>query len=81
MMFSNFIVEIPISIGSFVFRQSFVSIPNLPDLTNRSGLAVAPFGLVYYSLSVTSFVFVVSIGGSWSKSCDGFVSFMDIVRS
>ena len=49
MMYSNVIVSITISRGSFVFSQSRVKVS--ASLTNVGSLAVGAFGLVNYSLS------------------------------
>ena len=52
MMYSNVIVGITISRGSFVFSQSRVKVSS--SLTNVGSLAVGAFDLVNYSLSVVS---------------------------
>jgi len=59
MVFSNVIVDITISRRSFVFGQSRAKVS--AGFTNVSGLAVAAFDLVYCSLSVLRFVFVLDI--------------------
>ena len=50
MMYSNVIVDITISRGSFVFSQSRVQVS--ASLTNVGSLAVGAFDLVNCSLSV-----------------------------
>ena len=57
MVFSNVIVDITISCRSFVFSQSRAKVS--AGLTNLSGLAVAAFDLLYCSLSILRFVFVL----------------------
>ena len=57
-MFSNVIVNITISCCAIVFSQSRAKVSAC--LTNVSGLAVAAFDLVYYSLSVLGSVFVLA---------------------
>ena len=52
MMYSNVIVDISISHGSFVFSQSCVQVS--ASLTNVGSLAVRAFNLVNCSLSVDS---------------------------
>ena len=59
MVFSNVIVDFTISPRSFVFGQSRVKVS--AGFTNVSSLAVAVFDLVYCSLSVLWFVFVLDI--------------------
>ena len=59
MVFSNVIVGVTISRRSFVFGQSRATVS--ADFTNVSSLAVAAFDLVYCSLSVFRFVFVLDI--------------------
>ena len=59
MVLSNVIVEVTISRGSFVFGQSRAKVS--AGITNVSSLAVAAFDLVYCSLSVVRFVFVLDI--------------------
>ena len=54
MMYSNVIVDITISRGSFVFSQSRVKVST--SLTNIGSLAVGAFDLVDCSLSVVRFV-------------------------
>ena len=63
MMYSNVIVGITISRGSFVFSQSRVKVS--ASLTNVGSLAVGAFDLVNCSLSVVRFVSVFS---RWSVS-------------
>ena len=58
MVFSNVIVDITICCRSFVFSQSRAKVS--AGLTDVSGLAVAAFDLVYYSLSVVGSVFVLA---------------------
>ena len=58
MMYSNLIVGITISRGSFVFSQSRVKVS--ASLTNGS-LAVGAFALVNCSLSVVGFVSVFNL--------------------
>ena len=59
MVFSNVIVDVTISRRSFVFGQSRAKVS--AGVTNVSSLAVAAFDLVYCSLSVLGFVFVLDI--------------------
>ena len=59
MMYSNVIVGITISRGSFVFSQSRVKVST--SLTNIGSLAVGAFDLVDCSLSVVRFVFVFDV--------------------
>ena len=59
MVLSNVIVDMTISSCSFVFGQSDVQVP--AGLTNTSGLAVAAYDLINYSLSVARFVFVLNV--------------------
>ena len=54
MMYSNVIVGITVSRGSFVFSQSLVKVST--SLTNIASLAVVAFDLVDCSLSVLRFV-------------------------
>jgi len=58
-MYSNVIVGITISRGSFEFGQSCVTVPG--SLTNVGSLAVGAFDLVNFSLSVR-FVLVFHVG-------------------
>ena len=58
MVFSNVLVDITISRRSFVFSQSRVKVTRF---TNVSSLAVTASDLVYCSLSVLQFVFVLDI--------------------
>ena len=60
MMYSNVIVDITISRGSFVFSQSRVQVSAC--LTNVGSLAVGAFDLVNCSLSVVGFVPVFNVG-------------------
>ena len=60
MMYSNAIVDITISRGSFVFSQSCVQVS--ASLTDVGSLAVGAFDLVNCSLSVVGFVPVFNIG-------------------
>ena len=60
MMYSNVIVDITISRGSFVFSQSRVQVS--ASLTNVGSLAVGAFDLVKSSLSVVGFVPVFNVG-------------------
>ena len=59
MVFSNVIVDVTISRRSSVLGQSRAKVS--AGFTNVSSLAVAPFDLVYCSLSVLLFVFVLDI--------------------
>ena len=59
MVFTNVLVDITISRHSFVFSQSRVKVST--HFTNVSSLAVIAFDLVYCSLSVLRFVFVLDI--------------------
>ena len=58
MVFSNVIVDITISCRSFVFSQSRAKVSGL---TNLNSPKVAAFDVVYCSLSVLRFVFVLDI--------------------
>ena len=58
MMYSNVIVDITISRGSFVFSQSRVKVST--SLTNIGSLAVGAFDLVDCSLRVVRFVSVLT---------------------
>ena len=60
MMYSNVIVGITISRGSFVFIQSRVK--DSTSLTNIGSLAVGAIDLVDCSLSVVRFVSVFYVG-------------------
>ena len=60
MMYSNVIVGITISRGSFVLSQSRVKVST--SLTNIGGLTVGAFDLVDCSLSVLTFVLVIHFG-------------------
>jgi len=60
MMYSNVIVGITISLGSFVFSQSRVKVS--ASLTNVGSLAVGAFDLVNCSLSVVRCVPVFNFG-------------------
>ena len=59
MMYSNVIVGVTISRGSFVFSQSRVKVS--ASLTNVGSLAVGAFDLVNCSLSVVGFVSVTLV--------------------
>ena len=59
MMLSNVIVDVTIPRCSFVFGQSRAKVS--AGFTNVRSLAVAAFDLVYCSLSVLRFVFVLDI--------------------
>ena len=59
MVFSNVIADVTIPRHSFVSGQSRSKVS--AGFTNVSGLAVAAFDLVYCSLSVLRFVFVLDI--------------------
>ena len=60
MMYSNVIVGISISRGSFVFSQSRIKVST--SVTNIGRLAVGAFDLVVCSLSVVRFFPVFHIG-------------------
>ena len=60
MMYSTVIVDITISLGSFVFSQSCVQVS--ASLTDVGSLAVGAFDLVNCSLSVVGFVPVFNVG-------------------
>ena len=60
MMYSNVIVDITISRGSFVFSQSRVQVS--ASLTDVGSLAVGAFYLVNCFLSVVGFVPVYDVG-------------------
>ena len=60
MMYSNLIVGITISRGSFVFSQSRVKVST--SLTKIGSLAVGAFDLVDCSLSAVMFVSVFQVG-------------------
>ena len=60
MMYSNVIVGITISRGSFVFSQSRVEVS--VSLINVGSLAVGAFDLVNCALSVVRFVSVFHVG-------------------
>ena len=60
MMYSNVIVGITITRGSFVFSQSRVKVST--SLTNIGSLAVRAFDLIDCSLSVVRFVPVFYVG-------------------
>ena len=60
MMYSNVIVGIIISRGSFVFSQSRVKVSTC--LTNVGSLAVGAFDLVNCDMSVVRFVPVFHVG-------------------
>ena len=59
MVLSNVIDDVTISCGSFVFGRSRAKVST--GFTSVSGLVVAAFYLVYCSLSVLRFVFVLDI--------------------
>ena len=59
MMYSNVIVGITTSRGSFVFSQSRVKVST--SLSNKGSLAVVAFDLVDCSLSVVRFVTVFHV--------------------
>ena len=59
MVFSNVIVNVTIPRRSFVFGQSRAKVS--AGFTNLRSLGVAAFDLVYCSLSVFPFVFVLGI--------------------
>ena len=58
-VFSNVIVDVNFSCSSFVFSQSRAKVS--AGFTNVSGPSVAEADLVYCSLSVFRFVFVLDI--------------------
>ena len=60
MMYSNVIVDITLSRGSFVFSQSRVQVS--ASLTDVGSLAVGAFDLVNCPLSVVGFVPVLNVG-------------------
>ena len=60
MMYSNVIVDITTSRGSFVFSQSRVQVS--ASLTNVGSLTGGAFDLVNCSLSVVGFVPVFNVG-------------------
>ena len=78
MMLSNVIVDVTIPRCSFVFGQSRAKVS--AGFTNVRSLAVAAFDLVYCSLSVLWFVFVLDISKQASLSGYGFVCNTYIVR-
>ena len=59
MLFGNVIVNVTIPRRSFVFGQSRAKVS--AGFTNLRSLAVAAFDLVYCSLSLLPFVFVLGI--------------------
>ena len=59
MVLSNVIVDVTLPRRSFLFGQSRANVS--VGFTNVRSLAVAAFDLVYYSLSVLRFVFVLDI--------------------
>jgi len=59
MLLSNVIVDVTISCPLFVFGQSRGKVS--AGFTNVSSLAVTAFDLVYCSLSVLQYVFVLDI--------------------
>ena len=78
MMLSNVIVDVTIPRRTFVFGQSRAKVS--AGFTNVRSLAVAAFDLVYCSLSVLRFVFVLYISKQTSSSGYGFVCNTYIVR-
>jgi len=60
LMYSNVIVGITISRGSFVFSQSRVKVS--ASLTNKGSLTVGAFDLVNCSLFVVRFVPIFHVG-------------------
>ena len=60
MMYSNVMVGITISHGSFVFSQSRIEVSI--SLTNIGSLAVRAFDLVDCSLSVVRFILLFHVG-------------------
>ena len=65
MVLSNVIVDVSIPRRSFEFGQSCANVS--AGFTNVRSLAVAAFDLVYCSLSVLLFVFVLDISNSRRK--------------
>ena len=59
MVFSNVIVDVTIPRRSFVFGQSHAKVS--AGFTNVRSLEVAAFDLVYFSLYVLRFVFILDI--------------------
>ena len=59
MVISNVIADVTISRRLFAFGQSRAKVS--AGFTNVSSLALAPFDLLYCSLSVLRFVFVLDI--------------------
>ena len=78
-MLSNVIVDITISCRSFEFSQLYVQ--TSASLTKISGLAVAAFDLLNFSLSVAWLVSVLNVCQQLSQSGDRFVSNTDVVGS
>ena len=78
MVLSNVIVDVTIPRRSFVFGQSRAKVS--AGFTNVSSLAVAAFDLVYCSLSVLRFVFVLDISKQSSWRGYRFVRNTYIVR-
>ena len=61
MVFSNVIVDVTISCHLFVFGQSRAKVSASFHQCRYDSLAVAPFDIFYYSLSVLQFVIVLDI--------------------
>ena len=78
MVLSSVIFDVTIPRHSFVFGQSRAKVS--AGFTKVRSLAVAAFDLVYCSLSVLRFVFVLDIGEQSSKSGYRFVCNAYIVR-
>ena len=78
MVFRNVIVDVTIPRHSFVFGQSRAKVS--AGFTNVRSLAVAAFDLVYCSLSVLRFVFVLDISKQSLYNVYRFVCNTYIVR-
>ena len=78
MVFSNVIVDVTIPRRSFVFGQLHGKVA--AGFTNVRSLAVTAFDLLYCSLSVLRFVFVLEIGKQSSYNVYRFVCNTYIVR-
>ena len=78
MVFSNVIVDVTIPRRSFVFGQLHAKVA--AGFTNVRSLAVTAFDLLYCSLSVLWFVFVLEIGKQSSYNVYRFVCNTYIVR-
>ena len=78
MMLSNVIVDVAIPRRSFVFGQSRAKVS--ASFIDVRSLAVAEFDLVYCSLSVLRFVFVLDISKQTSSSGYRFVCNTYIAR-